>query len=158
VHTNRLNWIIFSFVNNKTFNQTNNAPKRKYWRHTQHTLITLKHPYIFHIIIFITEVQMQHIVQPITPERLLPRCIILLPNNITSIKATLLLHTKDTPSHRQRFYTYSLNEIYFRKIHNFPKNINVFLTTQFYVILLLVILILIILYIWTICNLIHNIL
>ena len=158
MHTNRLNLIIFSFVNNKTINQTNNAPKLKYWRHTQHTLITLKHPYIFHIIILITQVQMQDSVQLISAERLLTCWIILLHNNITSIKPTFLHHKKDMPLHRQRFYTYSLNEIYFRKIHNFPKNINVFLTTQFYVILLLVILILIILYIWTICNLIHNIL
>jgi hypothetical protein len=90
---------------------------------------------------------MQDSVQPITPERLFSCCILLLHNTRTSIKPTLRLHTKDMPSHRRSFYTHFLNEIDLRKLHNFPQNINVFLTTQMYFILLLVILILILLYI-----------
>jgi hypothetical protein len=55
------------------------------------------------------KMQIQDSIQLITPERLLCCYILLLHNNIASTNRTLRLHTKDTPSHRQRFYTHNLN-------------------------------------------------
>ena len=67
------------------------------------------------------KMQIQDSIQLITPETLLHCCILLLHNNIVSTNRTLRLHTKDMPSHRQRFYTHNLNGIDLWQLHNFPE-------------------------------------
>ena len=51
----------------------------------------------------------QYSIQPTTSERLLHGCKLLLSNTVSYTDPTLRLHTKDTPSHRRRFFTHNLN-------------------------------------------------
>ena len=47
--------------------------------------------------------------------------VLQLHNNIASTNQTLPLHTKDMPSHQQRFYTHNLNGVDLWQLHNFPE-------------------------------------